>query len=727
MWRLFHSIAGVGGLLLIVFLALTGSILSTAPAIDALGPYARPAGDLSVADALAVLTQRNTEVEKLQRTSAGAFVLHYRRGTAVRRDYVDPQTGEVLGAEQESPFFAFVKDLHRSLRLGDGGRLVAGIGSGLMATLCLSGAALLIKRFGGIRAVFGPIRGKPMEWLHATSGRLALVPLLLMSVTGLYLTLITFQVVPSGAEVPPVYPESREELEPVAAPDLAGLQQIRLGDLREVTYPIPGDWFDVYALKTSSGHVFIDQFTGEMLSQEPYNPAQVGLEWVTLIHTGEGSWLWGFVVGLASLSVPLFATSGLVIWLSRLRRGGKRIAGNVSPASADIAVLVGSETGTTWGFARHLHERLTAGGRRVHLAAMNEVRAYPKAQHLLVLTGTYGDGHAPKSANRFLARLAAAPAAKLPPYAVLGFGDQSFEHYCRFSLDVDAALVTHGASRVLPAAQIDRASSQAFSHWGRDLCKAIGLPLELDYVPPRPATQPLVLVDRVDYGQAVGAPTAILRFKVEGTRLPRHVAGDLIGIVAPGSNVARYYSLASSSDDGHVEICVRHMQDGLCSSHLHQLAPGSQIDAYIRSNPDFHLPRKNTPVVMVSAGTGIAPFIGMIRSGVEGRPIELYWGGRAPDSDFLYETTTRQMLESGRLARFETAFSRGVDPAYVQDRIRDNAESLLARLKAGAIVMVCGGSAMASGVRAEFELILASLGTDVATLRRQRRYLEDIY
>ena len=79
------------------------------------------------------------------------------------------------------------------------------------------------------------------------------------------------------------------------------------------------------------------------------------------------------------------------------------------------------------------------------------------------------------------------------------------------------------------------------------------------------------------------------------------------------------------------------------------------------------------------------------------RPIELYWGGRTPDSDFLYESTTREMLETGHLARFETAFSRGASPAYVQDRIRANAEDLIARLKAGAIVMVCGGSAMADG------------------------------
>ena len=85
------------------------------------------------------------------------------------------------------------------------------------------------------------------------------------------------------------------------------------------------------------------------------------------------------------------------------------------------------------------------------------------------------------------------------------------------------------------------------------------------------------------------------------------------------------------------------------------------------------------------------------------------------------------MLDPGRLPRFDAAFSRGATPAYVQDRIRANAAGLLERLHAGATVMVCGSSAMAAGVRAEFDIILAGLGSDVATLRRQRRYLEDIY
>jgi sulfite reductase (NADPH) flavoprotein alpha-component len=728
MWRLFHSIAGLGGLLLIALLAITGVLLSTAPALDVFGPNAQFEGDLTIAEALATLSARFPEIDGLEHTSGGAFILQHRRGQVTVRDYVDIRTGKVLGPEKESPFYSFVKELHRSLRLGNGGRLLAGIGAGLMTFLCFSGSFLLVKRFGGVQALLGPARGSLMERLHSVSGRSAVVPLLAVGITGLYLTFIAFQLVASGSETPPPYPESRQELEPVSASTLVGLQQIRLADMREVLYPIPGDWFDVFAVKTNDGYVFIDQFSGEVLTRKSYNRAQLVLEWVTLIHTGEGAWAWALILGLFVLSVPVFAVSGLAIWLTRLRRRGGRVASNIPSSAAEIAVLVGSENGTTWGFARNLHEQLTAAGKRVHLASMNELRpVYPKAEQLLLLTSTYGDGHAPKSASRFLAKLATQPEGNLPPFAVLGFGDKSFEHYCRFSLDTDDELVAHKMTKFMQPAQIDRASAQAFAQWGRDLGKALDISLELNYSPPRPSTQELVLTGRTDYGAEVGAPTAILRFSAVGPKLPKHVAGDLIGILAPGSDVPRYYSLASNSGDGHLEICVRLMPDGQCSSFLHSLLPGTAIDGYVRRNPDFHMPGKNAPVLMIGAGTGIAPFIGMIRHARGARPIELYWGGRAPESDFLYEATTRQMVENGRLACFHAAFSRGAEPSYVQDRLRENAEGLLSRLAAGAVVMVCGGSAMAAGVRAELEPILMRLGTDIGTLRRQRRYFEDIY
>jgi hypothetical protein len=77
----------------------------------------------------------------------------------------------------------------------------------------------------------------------------------------------------------------------------------------------------------------------------------------------------------------------------------------------------------------------------------------------------------------------------------------------------------------------------------------------------------------------------------QGHGLARFAAGDLVGIVAPGSAVPRYYSLASGWEDGFLEICVRLLPGGLCSAHLLGLKPGEPVAAFIRPNPGFALPR----------------------------------------------------------------------------------------------------------------------------------------
>jgi ferredoxin-NADP reductase len=157
----------------------------------------------------------------------------------------------------------------------------------------------------------------------------------------------------------------------------------------------------------------------------------------------------------------------------------------------------------------------------------------------------------------------------------------------------------------------------------------------------------------------------ILSFALPTTRgfwgrrsLPRFEAGDLVAILAPGTDLPRFYSLASASTDDVLEICVRKQPGGLCSGFLHELPPGGRIEAFIRPNPSFRPSRGKAPVILIGAGTGIGPLAGFIRHNSVHRPMHLYWGGRHPSSDFLYGPELRQYVDDGRLARLNTAFSR---------------------------------------------------------------------
>ena len=172
------------------------------------------------------------------------------------------------------------------------------------------------------------------------------------------------------------------------------------------------------------------------------------------------------------------------------------------------------------------------------------------------------------------------------PVAVLGFGDRAFPRFCRFAEDVAGGLARQRLAGIAAHLnRIDKQSAQDFARWGAELGAAIGTPLTLDHVGQRPKTVSYALVERADYGREVQAPTSILRFVApEGEptgrswwrlvwrprKLPQFQPGDLVGILPPGSNVPRFYSLASSSRDGILEICVRKQPGGLCSGFLHE-------------------------------------------------------------------------------------------------------------------------------------------------------------
>jgi sulfite reductase (NADPH) flavoprotein alpha-component len=284
--------------------------------------------------------------------------------------------------------------------------------------------------------------------------------------------------------------------------------------------------------------------------------------------------------------------------------------------------------------------------------------------------------------------------------------------------------------------RVDRQSPQDFARWGRALGEAIGLTLELDHQPARPAADTLTLISRRDYGEAVQAPTAILRFalpkasvwaRLTGRGFARFQAGDLIGILPQGSPLPRLYSLASGSRDGFVEIVVKKHPGGLCSGQLLALEPGDPVQAFVRRNPGFHAGRGRAPLILIGAGTGIGPLAGIIRANTRRRPVHLFFGMRHPDSDFLYGADLGSWQAEGRLARLSTAVSRAARPHYVQDALRTEAAQVAEAIRNGAKVMVCGGRDMAQGVASTLEDILMPMGLTPAMLKAGGRYVEDVY
>lgn len=646
MIRALHRWPGLLALVLVTLLALSEAALSVFPAAERVSAPQAVAGQ-SIADLAARVAARHPGLEEIRRAPSGRITAWWFDGGTPGAAVIDPATGADAGSADPDPVERWLTTLHRSLFLDDTGRLVMAAGAAAMLVLALSGTVLLARRVGGWRRWFAPPRGPLAGRFHTKVARIAVLGLTLSAATALWMTASTFDLLPDGG-VQPAQPPAVSGQTGFPLHRMSALRDVPVGDLRKLSFPYADDPQDVFTLQTFSGTGLIDQGTGTLLAWADPSPWQRVSETIFMLHTGQGAAVWGLLMGLIALSVPVMGVTGVLVWLAG-RRGRPRLTGNAPAGHAQTVILVGSEGGSTWGFAATLAGGLRAAGQSVHVTSMGgfDPARHARAERFLILAATYGEGDAPASAKGFLDRLAQLPAAPAAPVAVLGFGDRSFPAFCAFAVQVEAAAHAKDWATLLPPDTVDRQSPQDFARWDRTLGAAIGIPLELSHEPVTPVTQTLTLLSRRDYGAEVQAPTAILRFalpkttlwrRLTGKGLARFQAGDLLGILPEGSAGPRFYSLASGARDGFVEIVVRKHPGGLCSGQFMALESGDNVRAFLRRNDRFHAGRGRTPLILIGAGTGIGPLAGFIRANARRRPIELFFGLRHPDSDFLSAT-----------------------------------------------------------------------------------------
>ena len=110
---------------------------------------------------------------------------------------------------------------------------------------------------------------------------------------------------------------------------------------------------------------------------------------------------------------------------------------------------------------------------------------------------------------------------------------------------------------------------------------------------------------------------------------------------APAKPVLRAYSMASDPADPRcIELMVRHVPGGACSTWIHEtLAPGQPI-AFRGPFGTFHLTDSNAPMVGIAGSSGMAPlrsiFLDMLRRGIQ-RPARFFFGARTHRDLFLLD------------------------------------------------------------------------------------------
>jgi sulfite reductase (NADPH) flavoprotein alpha-component len=228
--------------------------------------------------------------------------------------------------------------------------------------------------------------------------------------------------------------------------------------------------------------------------------------------------------------------------------------------------------------------------------------------------------------------------------------------------------------------------------------------------------------------------------------------------LAPGDFVAglrplqpRLYSIASSlaamPEEVHLTVAtVRYElhgepRSGVASGHLADRgAVDTSLPVYVQPNPHFRLPAGDVPIIMIGAGTGVAPYRAFLQErdadGAAGRAW-LIFGERNFRTDFLYQTEWQAYLGDGVLSRMNVAFSRDrAEKFYVQHRLRQHARDVFAWLEEGAHLYVCGDAAhLAPDVHEALTAIVeeqSGVGREAAedyirAMQRHQRYQRDVY
>jgi sulfite reductase (NADPH) flavoprotein alpha-component len=212
----------------------------------------------------------------------------------------------------------------------------------------------------------------------------------------------------------------------------------------------------------------------------------------------------------------------------------------------------------------------------------------------------------------------------------------------------------------------------------------------------------------------------------------------------------RLYSIASSQATvgDEVHLTVSHVDYafegqarwGNASRYLSERNEGSSTPIFIETNDRFRLPADERDIVMIGAGTGIAPYRAFVQEraerGASGRNW-LFFGNPHFHSDFLYQIEWQQALKKSQLQRLDLAFSRDqANKIYVQHRLLEQGRAVYEWLDGGAHLYVCGDALhMAKDVHKALIAVVAEHGKRsrddaeawLNELIQQGRYARDVY
>ncbi|HEY6141887.1 MAG TPA: PepSY domain-containing protein [Flavobacterium sp.] len=726
-WRYSHLALAVFSSLFLVLASVTGTILAVDAIQEKTPPYrVENFEKITLGEIVPILKKTYPEITEVT-------VDHNQFVTLEGLDqedndvkgYIDPRTGKILGTPiKKSEFIQWTTALHRSLFLKETGRFIVGFISFILALISISGFVLVLKRQRGLRNFFSKvIKDYFAQYYHVVLGRLALIPIFIIAVSGTYLTVEKFNFFiektdsEEKTEIASTKPISKKEA------NASVFKSTLLSDVQKIEFPFSDDPEEYYIISLKDREIEVNQVTGAVESEKRF-PTTTLLSDLSLdLHTGRTSILWAIVLGIASLNILFFIYSGFAM---TLKRRASRIKNKLKAEDCKFILLVGSENGSSFRFANAIYKQLLAHGEKVFITELNSYTTYPKAEHLIVFASTHGLGDPPSNATKFISLLNQTEQKQKINVSVVGFGSKAYPDFCGFAYDIDDSLAEQNwAERILEIQTINDKSAEEFVAWIKLWSEKTGIPLSTtpsvyNHVPR--GLQKLMVLDKTLISDTEHTFLLTLRANARA----KFESGDLLAIYPANDTRERLYSIGNHN--GNIQLVVKLHPNGLGSGFLHGVEVGSVIKARIIKNATFHIPKKASKVALISNGTGIAPFLGMIEQNKKKTAIHLYAGFRQETETVLgYKKFTDEMMGKQQLHSFHLALSREMNHDYVMNLIKRDADFFIDLLKHKGVIMICGSLAMQQDVELALDEILTQTALTISDYKAKGQVLTDCY